>query len=133
MLGQIYQALDPTEYETGLLPLHPLERFPSFLPARLLALDHPRVARQQARRLQRRSMIRIIHLQRARDAQPDRARLAAQAAAGDGRPDVEGAGRLRGEEGLDDLVDVRGPLEVLDHVSPVDAHAAVAREDPHSR
>jgi hypothetical protein len=76
------------------LPFAELEALARPLLPVLLAFLDPRVARQEAFLLQPRPQLEVVLDQRARDAEPQRAGLAGDAAAGDRREDVELVGGL---------------------------------------
>jgi hypothetical protein len=96
----------------------------------LLALDDAGVAGQETGGLQRGAQRRIVERQRLGDAVLDRAGLARQPAALDGRLDVELAGDIGHGEGLGDHHLQHGPGEILRHFLAVDAHLAGAGLDP---
>src|SRR4029079_2592996 len=73
----------------------------------LLALLDPRVARQEAFFLQPRPQLEVVLHERARDAEAERAVLSGDAAARDGREDVELIRRFGDGQRLLDLGTVR--------------------------
>src|SRR6202022_3728491 len=99
----------------------------------LLALLHPRVARQQSGLLQRRAEVRGVAQQGPRDAMRDGSRLSAGAATDDLDADVElslcacdAKGRQRGH--LE-----HAPAEISQRVSLIDRDAAFAQLQSHPR
>src|SRR5438045_3146490 len=71
------------------LPFTELEAFPRSRHAVLLAFLRARVACEQSLALERLSQLAVVLDERARDAETDRAGLSRDAAAGDGRQNVE--------------------------------------------
>src|SRR5919205_1153576 len=86
--------------DIGKLALRELEAGPGAALAVLLALFHARVAREEAGFLEALAQLGVVDLQRAGDAVPDRAGLAARAAAVDDDDDVEAVVRLGQRERL---------------------------------
>src|SRR5207253_1974633 len=95
------------------LPLTELEPLARSRPPRLLALHHPRIARQQALLPQLLAVLLVRQAQRARDPEPQRARLPRHAPATAQRPHVERTERVGGRERLLDVRHQRRPGEVV--------------------
>src|SRR6186997_3079207 len=91
----------------GALPLAELEALARALLTVLLAFLDARVARQEAFFLQPRAQLEVVADQRPGDAEAQRAGLAGDAAAGDGRQHVELIGGLGDRQRLLDLGAVR--------------------------
>src|SRR5262245_52034354 len=91
------------------LSLAELEPLPCSRATRLLALDSARITGQQPPAPELRTMQRIGQHQRPRDRQPHRTRLARLTAAIHMRLHVKRAERVRGSEGLLDVLHQRRP------------------------
>src|SRR5581483_10110974 len=115
--------------------LRELGRLAGLVQPRLLALHLARVARQEALPLERHAELRVRLDERPGDAVPDRARLAADAAAVHAHAQVV---RARGASDLERRhreLAVQGPREVLLERPAVDPRLPVARtqDDPRDR
>src|SRR5438093_22594 len=111
-----------------------LRRLPCALQAVLLALLHPRVARQEAGLAEwHPGAVGIGGEKRAGDAVADRARLAVMAAALDLDHRVVVALGPSDAEGHGDLVQVDGVAEVLLERSAIDDDLALTGEQPDAR
>src|SRR5277367_4912864 len=96
----------------------------------LLALDHARVAGQEAGDLQNAAQIRLVVGERARDAVTHSAGLAGQSAAGDSAVDIELIVAIRHQERLGQQHAKHRAGEVLDDFPVVDGDLALAGPDP---
>src|SRR5205085_2813336 len=92
----------------------------------LLAFDDARVAREEACTLQRHAQLRIELHERTGDSVPDRARLAARAAAVHANPDVVAALELGDLQRSERRLPVHRPREVLLDRPSVEPGRAVA-------
>src|SRR5687768_8799699 len=117
-----------TSTTLSLTKLEPLSRF---RPSRLLPLDRPRVAREQAEIAQLPPVCLIEPYECASHGEAQRARLTAHAAAIDARPHVEAPERVSGGKWLLDRRDQRRPREVITERAPVDVPFARARLQIH--
>src|SRR5881398_623387 len=117
----------------GRLTFAKLEPLARARAARLLALDDPRIARQQSLLPQLLAMPLVRQAQRPRDRESHRPRLPRHPAAPAQRPHVEGTERVRRRERLLDMRHERRPGEVVPQRAPVDVPLPRARREIHAR
>src|SRR6266849_361044 len=110
-----------------------LEAAPRLGAAIFLALDHARVAGEEAALLERAAQVRLEIHQRLGQAVADRAGLARQTAAGDGAGDVVLPAAVGRDQRLLDQHAQHRPREIDLDVPGIDDDLAGARPDPNSR
>src|SRR6267154_6815425 len=116
--------------DLSLTELEPLARARA---ARLLALDHPRIPRQQSLLPQLLTVPLVRQAQRSSDREPHRPCLPRHTAAPAQRPHVEGAQRVGRRERLLDMRHERGPGKIIAQRAPVDVPLPRARREIHAR
>src|SRR5438445_9965916 len=115
------------------LSLAELEPLPRSRAARLLALDHPRISRQQSLLPQLLAVSLVRQAQRPRNRETHRPRLPRHPAAPTQRPHVERAERVGRRERLLDVRHERRPGEVIAQGALVDVPLARAGGQVHPR
>src|SRR5712692_7069810 len=114
------------------LPLRELEAFPGAGPTWLLALDGARVPRQEPSRAKLVPVLRVRRDEGPRHAEAHRAGLPRLPASVHVRPDVEGTECVGCGERLLDVLDQRGPREVVAERAAVDVPLPGAGREIHA-